>query len=104
MFGVQPIPRKWFAGGAFTLRDFVFVMRKREVDSAGVDIERFSKIFHGHGGTFDVPAGAARADLRFPEVLARLWRLPESKVAGAFFFVAVVVNARTGLNTGQINF
>src|SRR5205807_607285 len=43
MFGVQPIPRKWFAGRGFALRDFVLVMRKRKVDTARVNIERFAE-------------------------------------------------------------
>src|SRR2546430_7524234 len=79
-------------------------MREGEVDAAGMNVQRFAEIFHGHCRTFDVPTGTARADLRFPEMFAGLWRLPESKVARAFFFVTVVVDPRTGLNTGQIDF
>ena len=80
------------------------MMRESEVDAAGVDIECFTKIFHGHGGTFDVPAGTARTDFCFPKVFAGLWRFPKSKVARAFLFVSVVVHTRAGLNTGQIDF
>src|SRR5256885_7821838 len=79
-------------------------MREGEVDAAGMNVQRFAEIFHGHCRTFDVPTGTARADLRFPEMLAGLWRLPESKVARTFFFVTVVVDPRTSLNTGQIDF
>ena len=50
------------AGGGFALGDFVFVMRKREVDAAGVDVQRVAQILHGHGGALDVPARSAGTD------------------------------------------
>src|SRR5689334_24521722 len=102
MLGVQPIAREGLARGGFTLRNFVFVMRKREIDAASVNIQRFAEIFHGHGGALDVPAGAAGADSSFPEMLAGLRRFPEGKIARAFFFVAVVIHARACLNSRQI--
>src|SRR5262245_53264055 len=79
-------------------------MRKSKIDSAGVNVERFAEISHGHGRTLDVPAGPSSADFRFPEMLAGFWRLPESKIARALFFVTVVVNASAGLDSGEINF
>src|SRR5713101_3794026 len=104
MLGVEPVADEVFAGGGFTLRDFVFVMREGEVDAAGVDVDRFAEIFHGHGGAFDVPAGAAAADGRVPKMLAGFGSFPEGEIAGALFFVAVVVDAGAGLDAGYIDF
>src|SRR2546427_8035763 len=103
MLRVQPVAREGFSGGRFALRDFVLVMREGEVDSAGVNVERFAEIFHGHRGAFDMPAGTARADGGLPEMFAGFRRLPECKIARAFLFVAVVVHARARLNARQID-
>jgi hypothetical protein len=78
-------------------------MRKRQVDAAGVNVQRLAEILHGHGGAFDVPAGAAGPDGSFPEMLAGLGRFPEREVARALFFVAVVVDAGAGLDAGQVD-
>ena len=40
---------------------------------------------------------------RFPEMLAGLGRFPESEIARAFFFVAVHVHARAGLDAGDVD-
>src|SRR5712671_1587925 len=104
MLSVQPVADEVFAGGGFALRDFVFVMREGEIDAAGVDVDGFAEIFHGHGGAFDVPAGTSAADRRVPEMLAGLGRFPEGEIAGALFFVAVVVDAGAGLDSGEIDF
>src|SRR4029077_12483474 len=85
------------------LRDFVFVMWKRQIDATGMNVECRTKIFHGHGGALDVPARAARPDRRFPEMLAGLWRFPKRKIPRAFFFIAIVVNTRSSLNAREIN-
>src|SRR5260221_459719 len=104
MLGVQPVADEMFAGSGFALRDFVFVMREGEVDAAGVDVDGFPEIFHGHGGAFDVPAGTSATDGRVPEMLAGFGGFPERKIAGAFLFVAVVVDAGAGLDAGEIDF
>ena len=103
MLPVEPVAHKGFASGRFALRDFIFVVREREVDAAGVNVQRFAEILHGHGRAFDVPAGTAAADGRFPEMLPGLGRLPEGKIASAFFFVAIVIHARAGLNAAEVN-
>src|SRR5689334_24378363 len=51
MLGVQPIAREGLARGGFTLRNFVFVMRKREIDAASVNIQRFAEIFQDRKST-----------------------------------------------------
>src|SRR5712671_6112792 len=104
MLGVQPVADEMFAGGGFALGDFVFVMGEGEVDAAGMDVDGFAEVLHGHGGAFDMPAGTAAADGRVPKMLARLGRFPEREIASAFFFVAVVVDAGTGLDAGDIDF
>src|SRR5438128_7355364 len=76
MLGVKPVARKRLASSALTLRDFVFVMRESEIDAAGMNVQGFTEIFHGHGRTFDVPARAARADFRFPKMFTGFRRFP----------------------------
>src|SRR5215472_18951432 len=104
MLRVEPVARKGLASGGFALGNFIFVMRKRKVDATRVNVQCFTEIFHGHCGALDVPAGAAGADRRFPEMLAGLWSLPEREITRALLFVAVVIHARARLNASQVNF
>src|SRR5229473_8553619 len=78
-------------------------MRKCQVDSASMNIQSLSEILHGHRGTLNVPSGAARPKRSFPEMLSRFRRFPQRKITRAFFFVAIVVDARARLNAGQID-
>jgi hypothetical protein len=57
------------------------VVRKDEVDRAGVDVERLAEEVHRHRGALEVPAGAPFADRRLPGGLIVLLRLPENEVA-----------------------
>ena len=91
-------------GGRFALRDFVLVMREREIDAAGVNIERVAQIFHGHRRAFHVPAGTSRADSRLPEMLSRLWRLPQGEITGIVLFVLVDVDARARFHSVHVDF
>ena len=43
--------------GAARLGDFVFVVRKDEVDAAAVDVEGLAEMLPAHRRAFDVPAG-----------------------------------------------
>src|SRR5690348_12167879 len=104
VLGGKPVADERLGGGAFALGNFIFVMRKGEVDSAGVDVDGVAEILHGHGGAFDVPAGAAGTDFGFPEMLAGFGSFPEGEVAGAFFFVTIVVDASAGLDATEIDF
>ena len=99
---MQPEARERFTGDGFRLRDFVFVMRKDQVDAAGMDVQSFAKIFHGHHGAFDVPAGTAGADLAIPEWLVVLGRLPQHKIAGVGFVVLVTVHSGAGADAAEI--
>ena len=51
------------------LRDFVFMMREFEVESAAMDIDISSLVFEDrgdHDAAFGMPAGAALAPRSFP--------------------------------------
>src|SRR5262250_2918248 len=104
MLGVEPVTRKRLSRCTLALCDFVFMMRESEVDAASVNVQRLAEKFHGHCGTFDVPSGTSRTDFGFPEMFSRFRSFPECKVARAFFFVAIVVHARAGLDASQIDF
>ena len=41
---------------------------------------------------------------RFPEMFAGLGRFPQSEIARVVFFVAIVIHARAGLHSAEINF
>ncbi len=104
MLGVQPVPRERLARRTLALRNFVFVVRKCQVDSTGVNIQCLAEIFHGHRGTLNVPAGSPRAERCVPEMLPRFRRFPQRKIPRTLFFVAIVVDARARLNARQIDF
>src|SRR6202050_5080921 len=101
---MQPELHKGLAGGRLTFGDFIFVMRKGEVYAAGVNVQSFAEIFHGHGGAFDVPAGTAGADAGLPEMLTGFGSFPEGEIAGVVFFVAIVIHAGAGFHSAEINF
>ena len=50
-----------------------------------------------------MPSRTPRPDRRFPEMLSRLRRLPQSKISRALLLVAIVVHARARLNSRQID-
>ena len=53
--------------GALALRDLVFVVRKDQVDAAGMDVDRrLAEQPQRHRGALDVPAGAAGAGAEVP--------------------------------------
>src|SRR6266699_623401 len=73
---VQPVAHEMLPGRALALCNFVFMMWKRQVDSAGVNIPRLTEILHGHRGALNVPAGAPRADRCLPEMFSWFRRFP----------------------------
>ncbi len=81
------------AAGGFGLGDLVLVVREHEVFAAGVEVDVVAEEFRRHGGALDVPAGAARAERRVPELFAGLDGLPEGEVAGGVLLVLVDVDA-----------
>ncbi len=77
-------------------------MRKDQIDSAGVNVERFAQVAHRHGGAFDVPAGAPWPEGRFPGRLVLLLRLPEHKIASVGLIVLIHIDARAAANSAEI--
>ena len=73
---MHPEARERLAGQRFRLRDLVFMMRKYQVDAAGMQVERLAEILDRHHGTLDMPAGTSRTDFGFPERLAGFGRFP----------------------------
>src|SRR6267154_2021166 len=97
MFKVQPVADELLAGGAFALGDFVFVMRKNQIDATGVQVESLAQIFHGHGRALDMPTWPAASDAGVPgRFFGFVWGFPESEVARVFLLVFVRVHAFAG--------
>src|SRR5574344_2787557 len=65
-FVMQPVINPLFAGSALALCDFIRVVDRNVVDSAGMDVEMLSKIFHAHRRAFDVPARVSASPRAFP--------------------------------------
>ena len=57
---VQPVFGHRLAVGAFALRDFVFMVRKDQVQPSAVDVKSLAQQAAGHGRALDVPARPAR--------------------------------------------
>jgi hypothetical protein len=109
---VNPEARERLAGRTFALRDLVFVMRKNQIDAAGMDIDwRFAQQAQRHRRTFDVPAGPASGHAgvgKLPRRLAVALPLPQDEVAGVFLRVAVGIDAcarlhALGVETRQLS-
>src|SRR5689334_23916994 len=94
MFEVNPVTNELFARRAFALRDLVFVMRKNEIDAAGVNIETLAEILHRHRRALDMPARTAASDVSVPRRfgVAR-WFFPQGEVARVFFLILVGIDA-----------
>src|SRR5258706_1629764 len=93
MFKVQPVADELLAGGAFALGDFIFVMRKSQIDAAGVQVESLAQIFHGHGRALDMPTWPAASDAGVPgRFFGFVWGFPESEVARVFLLVLVCID------------
>src|SRR5260370_7874971 len=90
MLGMQPAPQERLAGGAFALRNLVFMMRKCQVDPAGMNIQCLTEIFHGHRRALNVPPRPSWPDHRLPELLARFRRFPQGKIPRTPFFLPIV--------------
>ena len=99
---MNPIAHKGLSRGALALRDLVFVMRENQVHAAAMNVKGFAQVLHAHGGAFDVPSGASRANLRFPEILALFFRFPEDEIARVFLVVLVRVDARSRLRAAEV--
>src|SRR5689334_19260586 len=106
MFEVNPVTDKLFSGRAFTLRDFVFVMRKDEIDAARVNVETLAQILHRHRGALDVPTGTAASDFRVARGFGfTCGLLPQREIARVFLLVLVRVDSftRAGDVAGEVD-
>src|SRR5258705_8689355 len=96
MFEVDPVADKLLARGAFALRNLVFVMRKDQIDAAGMNVEGLSQVLHRHRRALNVPAGTTAPNFCVPGGFCFCSRfLPECKIARGFFLVSVCVDALT---------
>src|SRR5436190_24383464 len=93
MLAVHPVTDERFPGRSFALRDLVLVMRKDEIDGAGVDVERLAEELHRHRGALEMPAGTTFAERCLPRRLVFLLRFPEDEIARRLLLVLVVFDA-----------
>ena len=94
---VHPEARERLAGRALALRDLVLVMRKDQIDAAGVDVDRrLAEQPQRHRRALEMPAGPPGRIDDVPGRLARLGRLPQHEVARVVLRVVVGVDARAG--------
>src|ERR1700737_621497 len=99
------------AGERLTVRrlrlcDLVLVVRKDEVDSTAVDVERVAEVVLAHRRALDVPAGPAATERRLPRgaqlLVAGLRLLPKGEVADVLLLVFVGRDARAGFQAGSV--
>ncbi len=71
--------------------DFIFVVREKQVDAAGVEIDGLAEMLFAHRAALDVPAGAPRSPRAVPGIGAVLGlvRFPQRKVCRVFFLVGI---------------
>ncbi len=95
MGDVEPLASELAVGGAATLRDFVFVMRENQIDSAAVNVEVFAEVFEDHRAAFEVPTRASLAPGAGPMVCAVLVfaGFPEGEVSQRVLAVFVVIQS-----------
>ena len=85
---MHPVFCKWYAIGCLTLGDLIFMMRKDQILSAGMNVNLVSKVFFGHNRTLDMPARTAFAPVRIPIWLAIFFRFPEYEIQRILFQIA----------------
>src|SRR5215471_21038667 len=73
------------AMGALALRDLVLVMRKDEIETAGVDIEGLPQVGFAHRRTLDVPARPPSAPRTIPSRKICIRWLPKHEIGGIAF-------------------
>ena len=83
---VQPILYHRFPVATFTLGEFVFMMRKEQIQTATVDIERFAQQRPAHCGTFNMPTRPTLSPRAVPSRFACFRPFPKGKIAGVPLF------------------
>src|SRR5689334_20957434 len=85
---MYPKLHRLFAAHSLALRDLILMMRKDEINTAGVNIKLLAQVFRRHRGAFDMPARKAYAPGAWPVHLPVLGTtLPQSKVFGRIFIL-----------------
>ena len=79
---VEPIARKFHVSVDAWIRlcDLILMMREDQITAAAVEVKRLTEILYGHRRALDVPARTSLPPWAVPRRLARLCRLPQSKV------------------------
>src|SRR4029450_10936632 len=78
---VQPVADVRFAVvDAAPLREFVFMVRKRQVGAAAVDVDGVSEVLANHRGALDVPTGTAATPRAVPTGQLGGGRFPQYEV------------------------
>src|SRR5205807_3080957 len=91
---VQPVTYELLSRRAFTLSDFILMMRKNQIDAPKMKVEGFAQILHRHRRTLYVPARSTATYLSVPGRFVRtVGSFPESKIARVFLVVLVCVDA-----------
>src|SRR5688572_3470796 len=65
-FTVAPEPRERLPCRTLRLGYLILVVRKNQIDSAGMNIQRFAEVFHCHRRALEMPPGAAAAPWGIP--------------------------------------
>ena len=96
---MEPEPRELLPGGALGLRDLVLVMRKHQVDAAGVQVDGPGpEQPQRHRRALQMPAWPAGTRAVVPRRLVGLGRLPQHEVARVVLRVLVHVHADARLH------
>src|SRR5260364_146725 len=80
---MHPVMNKGLPGCAFALCNFIFMMRKLQIQTAAVNIKAFAEQRGAHRRAFNMPARPPAPPAGFPNRLRRLARLralPQCKI------------------------
>jgi hypothetical protein len=82
------------------------MVRKDEVDSTAMQVERFAEVFHRHGGALEMPSGTAPSPGRIPRgrglLILGLRRLPQREVLRVLLRVVVLRDTRAAPDLASI--
>ncbi len=100
---MHPVPGKFFSACRLRLRDFIFMMRKDQIFSSCMNIDRIAQIFFRHHRAFNMPSRTSLSPWRLPCRFAFFFRFPEYKIERLFFQISRYFNIpMTSLQIFQI--
>src|SRR3989454_2458061 len=94
-----------------SLHDALPILRKDQIDAAGVDVERFGAaalpdLLERHGGALEVPSGPTTPERRVPGrahlLVRRLGLLPQRKIARVVLRVLIARDPRADLELSRV--